>query len=50
MTLNEIVSLLAEKGISVSVLEDNDGQIVIYTGQKLGENETLIPFDEWEAR
>lgn len=50
MTLNEIVSLLAEKGISVSVLEDDDGQIVIYTGQKLGENEILIPLDDWEAR
>lgn len=45
MTLNEIVSLLAAKGVPVTVGEDNDGQVMIYTNRKLDENETLIPFD-----
>ena len=46
MTLNEIVSLLAAKGVPVTVGEDNDGQVVIYTNRKLdADDETLIPFD-----
>jgi len=46
MTLNEIVSLLAAKGIPVTAGEDNDGQVVLYTNRKLdADDETLIPFD-----
>ena len=45
MSLNDLVTLLAQHGIPATVDEDNDGQIVVYTGMKSNDGATLTPIN-----
>jgi hypothetical protein len=46
MKLNDVVEALLKLGIHVSVDEDLEGQVILFTGLKLDDDENLIEFEE----
>ena len=48
MTLNEMIEALLAIFPNFTLGEDNSGQLLVYTDVMLTEEDTVVPFKDWQ--